>query len=196
MEMGEFRQELRTHGDHGHAGHTDGHFAHAYDRRDPNWKIVIGFSVACVVLLAVTAGGVQLYYYLIRDYMVYNRVLAPEGRDLKALREREDKELYSYGRVEGAPGAVRIPIDRAMELLVTEASANQLRYPTTPYAVKTAQEAGAPLPGAGAVAGPHGGPITAGPAPSELQRPIGQQQLNQPGNTPTKAPGAPPTKQE
>jgi hypothetical protein len=193
MEMGEFK-DLKTHGDHGHAGHTDGHFAHAYDTRDPNWKIVTIFSVACLVLLAATAAGVQLYYYLIRDHMVYNRVLAPEGRDLKAQRDREDKELHSYSYADRAKGTVRIPIERAMELLVKEAAENRLRYPTAPYQMKTAQEAGAPLPGAGAVAGPHGGPITAGPAPSELQRPVGQQQLNQPANTPTKAPGAPPVK--
>jgi hypothetical protein len=192
MDQGEFRDDLRSHGDHGHAGHTDGHFAHAYDIRDPNWKVVSIFSFVCLVLFVVTLGAVAAYYYIVRDYEVYNRVLAPEGRDLKALREREDKELHSYGYANEGRTAVRIPIERAMELLVKEAGENRLRYPITPYQVKTAQEAGAPNPGAGATAGPHGGPITAGPAPSELHQPVGQQQLNQPGNTPTKAEGAPP----
>ena len=192
MAQGEFREDLSTHGDHGHAGHTDGHFAHAYDIRDPDWKFVSIFSVVCLVLLAVTSGAVALYYYMIRDYEVYNRVLAPPGRDLKALRDREDKELHSYGYADEQRRTVRIPIERAMELLVKEAAENRFRYPTTPYQVKTAQEAGAPLPGAGVTAGTPGGPVTAGPAPSDAHKPVGQQQLNQPGNTPTKAEGAPP----
>lgn len=42
--------------------------------------------------------------------------LAPEV-DLQAFRAREDAELSSYGWIDQTTGVVRIPIDRAMELI-------------------------------------------------------------------------------
>jgi len=41
---------------------------------------------------------------------------APEV-DLAALRAKEDRELTSYGWIDKEAGVVRIPIDRAMELI-------------------------------------------------------------------------------
>jgi hypothetical protein len=38
--------------------------------------------------------------------------------DLKALREREERDLTSYGWVNRQAGIVRIPIERAMQLIV------------------------------------------------------------------------------
>jgi len=43
--------------------------------------------------------------------------LAPR-EDLAALRTREDAELNSYGWVDKTSGVVRIPIDRAMDLVL------------------------------------------------------------------------------
>lgn len=42
--------------------------------------------------------------------------LAPEV-DLQAFRAREDAELTTYGWIDRTAGVVRIPIDRAMELI-------------------------------------------------------------------------------
>jgi hypothetical protein len=53
--------------------------------------------------------------------------IAPEPRlqedpavDLALLREREEKRLSTYGWVDRANGVVRIPIERAMELVARE----------------------------------------------------------------------------
>ncbi len=43
--------------------------------------------------------------------------VAPE-QDLKALRARDDAELHTYAWIDRNTGAVRIPIERAMELLL------------------------------------------------------------------------------
>ncbi len=45
--------------------------------------------------------------------------LDPVG-DLAQLRQREDERLNTYAWVDRDPGVVRIPIERAMELLATE----------------------------------------------------------------------------
>ena len=41
-----------------------------------------------------------------------------EPRNLRAFRDREDAELHSYGWVDRNAGTVRIPIDRAKDLLL------------------------------------------------------------------------------
>ena len=40
--------------------------------------------------------------------------------DLQAFRSREEAELHSYGWVDRTSGVVRIPIDRAMQLVLQE----------------------------------------------------------------------------
>jgi hypothetical protein len=40
------------------------------------------------------------------------------GVDLKALRAAEDAELHSYGWIDRKNGTVRIPIERAMQLIL------------------------------------------------------------------------------
>ena len=46
-----------------------------------------------------------------------NEQVSPRD-DLRELRAREDAELNSYGWIDRKAGAVRIPIDRAMELIL------------------------------------------------------------------------------
>jgi hypothetical protein len=58
------------------------------------------------------------------------------GLDLMELHEREDLLLDNYSRVEGKPGQVRIPIERAMELIA------QRGLPVAPAAQKGPEMAG------------------------------------------------------
>jgi hypothetical protein len=48
------------------------------------------------------------------------RLQISPGSDMRALREREEAELNSYGWVNRTEGLVRIPIRHAMELLVQQ----------------------------------------------------------------------------
>lgn len=151
---------MADHGNYREELHLDDH-PHAFDRREPNYWFVGGFALAAVVLFGVTMAAIQLYYYIMRDQMVYERVLAPESQELKAIRTREDSILHSYKVVDQTKGTVRIPIERAMELTIQEAAAGRTAYNTNPYAIKTPQQQGAPAAGASANTG------APGPAPSE-----------------------------
>jgi hypothetical protein len=57
-----------------------------------------------------------------RDYLKENfpdpRLEIDERNQLDDQRLREERELYSYGWVDEKAGTVRIPIDRAMDLIV------------------------------------------------------------------------------
>jgi hypothetical protein len=49
---------------------------------------------------------------------LFPRLQVSPPMDLRAFREREDAQLHSYGWVDRSSGIVRIPIERAMDLLL------------------------------------------------------------------------------
>lgn len=107
---------------------TEGH-----EQADVDVRAVVGTGVALAlvtaVVLAVTA--LQLHFFTAHpgaapasQVSVGRPAEPPEPRlqtapldDLRALRAREDALLTSYGWVDRAGGVVRIPIDRAKELV-------------------------------------------------------------------------------
>ena len=92
-----------------------------FEPRDTNIRLVIRFGVGLVLLLVV------LQLVLLGSYRYFLRQREPAAREprptnlteqLKSLRAEEDAALGGYGKVEGEPGYARIPIDRAMDLMV------------------------------------------------------------------------------
>lgn len=74
-----------------------------------------------IILLALIIVGVEAYYDHVREQQIFVKQLQPVSEDLKALRAREDADLNSYRYIDRAKGTVRLPISRAMELMVEEA---------------------------------------------------------------------------
>lgn len=60
-----------------------------------------------------------------RPYFPYPREQTNGEVDLQALRAREDAELNSYGWIDKTAGVIRIPIDRAMDLMVQRQEGHQ-----------------------------------------------------------------------
>jgi len=81
---------------------------------------------------------------------------------LKALREETQKELTTYAWVDKNKGVARIPIDRAMEVTVTDL-AQKKPAPAGPIATPASAEATAGKPAAQAA------PAGASPAPAAPQ---------------------------
>src|SRR5215208_7435597 len=109
---------------------------HDYERRDVDVRAV--FTVAFLLLLSsiaifivvalmmhyfkaheppVTAGQANIPVTRARDFP-QPRLLIRPGATLAELRVAEDSDLNSYGWADRRPGIARIPIDRAMQLLV------------------------------------------------------------------------------
>jgi len=106
-----------------------------YDRHDPNARFIAGLGGLVVIALIAIVFGVQYYYDRVHEQQIYVKVLQPESATLQDLRARENQHLLTYQYTDRDEGTVRIPIERSMELLAEEASAGDLPYPTTPYAV-------------------------------------------------------------
>jgi len=106
-----------------------------YERRDLSIRLIWGFLAGLLVtLIAVLLLMGWLFGYFQASQarreappspLTETRQVPPgpmlqvtPQQDLKAMRSQEDALLHSYGWVDQKAGIVRIPIDRAMQLLV------------------------------------------------------------------------------
>ena len=90
-------------------------------------KFAIGLVVVCVVSIALLFGLLK-FFQSREETSVANTVeptkIFPQPQlqktpipDLKAIRAEEDKLLNGYAWVDAPKGVVRIPVDRAIEVL-------------------------------------------------------------------------------
>lgn len=112
-------------------GHAPGH----HEERDLSIRWIVGFGIALAVF------GVVSHFLIAALFSSYGaredrrdqpgsplraeRVEPPAprlqenpGLDLRALHAREEREISTYGWIDRGRGTVRIPIDRAMKLIV------------------------------------------------------------------------------
>jgi len=126
---------------------------HSYDQTEPKTSLIAILAVVSIIVLLISAFGVQFYFDRAWEHQVEIQQLEPVAQDLVNLRAREDSELNSYKYIDPAKGTVRIPIDRAMELVAKDAAENKFGYPTTASPVKTPEQlkspGGAAAPAAG-----------------------------------------------
>jgi hypothetical protein len=113
---------------------------HSYDHTEPKGSLLLILIVLTAVLLILMALGIQYYYQTLRENEIQQRVLIPENTQLRDLRDKEAYELSTYGYTDKAAGKVRIPIERAMQVVAQEAKENRVKWPTNPYKVKTPEE--------------------------------------------------------
>ena len=104
-----------------------------HETRDISVRVVtwtaIGLVVSAMVMYVTVGGLFHLFKNLHPSASAPSRIttpgtLPPQPRlqtnptgDLQQLREVEDAKLHSYGWIDKGAGVVRIPIDRAMDLL-------------------------------------------------------------------------------
>jgi hypothetical protein len=105
-----------------------------YEKRDVNTRGILYFVIALFLLLVASLVSMRsLFGYFSATQplgpaaspFTSSRALPPEPRlqvrpveDLNQVRQGQEELLNSYGWVDRANGTVRIPINRAMELVV------------------------------------------------------------------------------
>ncbi len=113
-----------------------GEGAVGYEPRDTRVAPVLMFGVALflMLLLVLTASALLLTYATAqregrsRDVPLpamsppRPRLESDAAADLAEARRAEDQRLHSYAWIDRSAGVVRIPIDRAMDLLAAEAA--------------------------------------------------------------------------
>ena len=113
---------------------TNGHAAHSHEKSDASPGSVAGFELAllllCAIAMALMAG---LFYYLTKREAVADtsrsplsteRVAPPAPNlqisptaDLEQLGAEEETRLHTYGWVDQKQQIVRIPVEKAMDIV-------------------------------------------------------------------------------
>lgn len=111
-------------------------------------------SVFLGLILAIIVGVfifVTFFYDRFYNILYKERVEEAASVQLDAIREREKSTLTTYGAVDATKGQFRIPLDKAKQLLLSEAEAGKPFYSTKDQAVK-AEPGAAPAAAGGAAA--------------------------------------------
>lgn len=131
---------------HAHDGDIDR--GHGYEARDIKASSIVAAGVALglmIVVFGAVAWGVYRHLAFraastspppnplaaahARQQPPTPRLQANPRRDLQEFRAHEDQWLESYGWVDRKGGVIRIPIDRAIALLVTRGLPTRKRAP-------------------------------------------------------------------
>jgi len=124
--------------------HTDASHEVDYEHRDVDWKALVAISLVLVAFVIASAYGlvwVNAYFSQSTATAEAARKAPPEqeahtslspdlARQLQQLRQWEAQRLEQYQRVEGESGVVRIPVQRAMRVIVDESGAGSERKET------------------------------------------------------------------
>jgi hypothetical protein len=135
-----------------------------FEHEEANTGMIALVGGAIVLVIIVVVIAITYLYDFAYDQQVSLRVEQPVSQELLDLRAKEDSDLYQYKYIDRSAGTVRLPIDRAEELLIKEAADGKLKYPTAPAPVKSAAE----IAGPGGVAPKD----SAGAAPKDNVAPI------------------------
>jgi hypothetical protein len=93
-----------------------------YEKRDVNIKKLVLWGIVGAVIVVISLVALTEYFLITKEDYYYRAVEQPRSQELMELRERETEELNSYELLDEEKGIYRIPIKRAMELIVEEES--------------------------------------------------------------------------
>jgi hypothetical protein len=87
---------------------------------DPNVPVSVVVGLVGAILLFVAIVALQALFSSMQQAELQRKVYSQPNEALRQLRSEQLGTLGSYGFIDQAHGVVRIPIERAMELVVAE----------------------------------------------------------------------------
>ena len=147
-----------------------------FDRHEPRSGAIAIVSATVVVVLVVMIVGIYWLYTVAYEKVEFDQYSGVSSAELQAVHDREEEQLHRYSYIQKEQGVVRLPIDRAIEIVAAEFNdGGKVGYNTKSYPVKVelpggaagganppAPAAGAPAPGTPAPAAPPAEPAKAG----------------------------------
>ena len=100
-----------------------------FDPSEPDSKSIAGFVIGSVVLLVAVIFSLQYYFDKIWGSMVYDRVMAVPSSELANQRRLEDWRMTHYEYTDKSKTAIRMPMERAKQLLMEEMKTGKTFYP-------------------------------------------------------------------
>lgn len=91
-----------------------------YEKSDVNVKKVVIATVLPAVIIVACMIGLDQYMTFTKEDLYFDQVLNVEDKMYKELVQKETQALNNYKMLDKNKGVVRIPIARAMQLIVQE----------------------------------------------------------------------------
>jgi hypothetical protein len=104
-----------------------------FDRRNAKAGPIAIISLVCIAVIAVFVVGVYWFYTVTYEQVEHDQFTGVASKELIAIREREDEQLHKYGYINKDKGIVRLPVERAMQLVEEEAKAGKVGWNTKTY---------------------------------------------------------------
>jgi len=117
-----------------------------FDRSEPAAPKIWAFTVGSIICLVVVIFALQQYFEKTWNDAVYQKVLAPPSQELQDVRNRDNWALTHYSYQDKSKGQVRIPLERAQELVLQDASQGKTFYPAKSYVPKPEADQASPAP--------------------------------------------------
>lgn len=145
-----------------------------FDRHEPKSGLIAIVSASVVVLLVVMIVSIYWLYTVAYEKVEFEQYSGVSSVELQAVHDREEEQLHRYSYIKKEEGVVRLPIDRAIDILDAEfKDGGKVGYNTKSYAVKVELPGGAAgganppapvagAPGTAAVPAPPPAPAKAG----------------------------------
>lgn len=115
-----------------------------FDPTEPHAQRITFFVIVSVVTLAVVLFALQNYFESIWTASVYEKVLNVAAPELKEQRALENWRMTHYEYTTDAKAEVRLPIDRARQLVLEDAKAGKTFYAAKATKPVAEQPAAAP----------------------------------------------------
>ena len=104
-----------------------------FDRRDAKAGLIALVSIVTILVLAVFVVGVYWFYVVTYDQVEHDQFSGVASKELIAIREREDEQLHKYGYINKEKAIVRLPVERAMQLVEEDAKSGKDGWNTKAY---------------------------------------------------------------
>jgi hypothetical protein len=114
-----------------------------FDRRDAKAGLIAVVSIVTILVLAVFVVGVSWFYTVTYEQVEHDQFTGVASKELIAIHEREDEQLHKYGYINKEKGIVRLPVERAMQLVEEEAKAGKAGWNTKAYPAQAELPGGA-----------------------------------------------------
>ena len=133
------------------------------DQEPKNPLIAFLLITSCIFIVAVCA-FLSWMFIVARDNEHNRKIDQATYTDLQVIRKAEETKLNSYQYLDKDKGVVRIPVERAIQLMAEEAKAASPKTETAPVAPLTEASPVGAKPKAAPVKAPPPAPATAASA--------------------------------
>ena len=132
-----------------------------FDRHEPKSGAIAVITVSVIAVLVVMIVGVYWLYTVAYEKVEFDQFTGVSSAELQAVHDREEEQLHRYSYINKEQGVVRMPIDRAIEIMDSEyKDGGKVSYNTKSYPVKVELPGGA----AGGANPPVAAPVPGAPA--------------------------------